>query len=475
MSAAVRHHTNKDHHPCAHLFFIFKINNLGGKQTRTHIAFVCIRVPDFKNNRGMAGKHGSSPPRSSPTHPVPASACFLLAAACSVALWPLAQVESASLVDPPPWMTPIRVNGVSDPRHQANIDLPHPLQTARRMLVMINAYHFNASDSHIPNSLETFTNLCEQGEEVHIALHTTSPALAPYVLASTQRFFCQRLGSSLPIIVYQYDPDIKLRIAGVHRELVAAKVDVYDWFMYAEDDLALRAHNIDFLKYWTSRLAGKGMLPHLMRYEVASLRGVAAAETNGHRAPRQDAMLLDEYPFPVRLSSMHRRQVTLMQVSNPYMAMWFLPRDLLRPFLARPSWLDEVRRHADRNLRVHFATFWLLPYFKFVVPLHQFKDALVHHVSTHYSDIGLKHMARQRLATLHPLFLHEFYSQDAWDLEAWLQGCLEPDSTAPAGFLHVDLDLSGQCSTCLRRGKIVSVSAKTRREGVRMELAVACE
>ena len=76
--------------------------------------------------------HG--PPRSS-THPAPASACFLLAAACYVALWPLAQVESASLVDPPPWMTPIRVNGVSDPVRQANIDLPHPLQTARRMLI----------------------------------------------------------------------------------------------------------------------------------------------------------------------------------------------------------------------------------------------------------------------------------------------------------------------------------------------------
>jgi hypothetical protein len=339
------------------------------------------------------------------------------------------------------------------------------------MLVMINAYHFNASDSHVPNSLETFTSLCEQGEEVHVALHTTSPALAPYVLASTQRFFCQRLGSSLPIIVYQYDPDIRLRIAGVHRELVAAKVDAYDWFLYAEDDLALRAHNIDYLKHWTPRLAGKGLLPHLMRYEVASLRDIAAAETNGHRASRQDAMLLDE--FPVRLTSMHRRHVTLMQVSNSYMAMWLLPRNLLRPFVAQPSWLDDVR--ADRNSREYFATFWLSQHFTFVVPLHQFRDALVHHVSTHYSDAGLKHMARQRLATSHPLFLHEFFSQDAWDLEAWLQGCLEPDSTAPAGFLHVDLDLSGQCSTCLRRGKIVSVSAKTRREGVRMELAVACE
>ena len=84
-------------------------------------------------------------------------------------------------------------------------------------------------------------------------------------------------------------------------------------------------------------------------------------------------------------------------------------------------------------------------------------------------------MTRQRLATSHPLFLHKFFSQDAWDLEAWLQGCLEPDSTAPAGFLHVDLAISGLWSTCLRRGKIVSVSAKTRREGVRMELAVACE
>lgn len=412
-------------------------------------------------------------------HAIPACAASLLlvAAAACVEARPAHAQAAAGL---PPWMTPLRVTTatgeVGGPGStQADAGLPAPRQSARRMLVMVNAYHFNASDSHVPNLLETFTALCEQGEEVHVALHTASPALAPFVFAPTQRFFCQRLGASLPIAVYQYDPDIKLRIAGVHRELVAAKLDAYDWFMYTEDDLALRARNIDYLKQWTPRLAGRGLLPHLMRYEVAPLAGVAAAATHGAPPARQDAMLMDEYPFPVRLTSMHSRQMALVQVSNPYMAMWFLPRDLLRPIVALQTWLDEVRRHADRNSREHFASSWLLPHFKFAVPLHAFRDALVHHVSTHYSDIGLQHTASQRSAPSHPLFLHWFFSQDAWDLEAWLRGCLEPAPTMTAPFVHVGVDLSGQCSTCLRQGKRVSVDVKSRREGVPLELVVACE
>lgn len=406
---------------------------------------------------------------------------FCLAAiTCSLVMWP---TPAQSAVNSPPWMTPLHITTAAvyggatwgSVPHKIHPDLPRPLQTSRRMLVMINAYHFNASASHIPNTLETLTTLCERGEEVHVSLHTASPALAPYVFAPTQRFFCQRLGASLPVIVYQYAPDIALRIAGVHRELVAAKINVYDWFMYAEDDLALRAHNIDYLQRWTPRLAAGGMLPHLMRYEVASLAEVSAT-SGAVPPPHRDAMLLDEYPFPVKLSSMHRRQVTLVQVANPYMAMWCLPRDLLLPVVSRPAWLDEVRRHADRNLRVYFATSWLLPHYKFAVPLHHFRDALVHHVSTHYSDIGLQHAARQRSNASHPLFLHHFFSQDAWDLEGWLRSCLGLAVVGePPYYAHVEVDMAGQCLACLRRGKRVSFDVRTRREGLPMELTVACE
>lgn len=359
------------------------------------------------------------------------------------------------------------------------------------MLIMINAYHFNASESHVINSLETFTGWCEQGDEVHVAVDTASPHLAPYVFAAKQRFFCQRLGASLPLIVSEYDPTIKLRIAGVHRELVAAKLDLYDWFLYAEDDLALRTHHIKYLQRWTPRLAQKGMLPHLMRYEVASLRGISAVNADGERAAqarpsasqRLDAMILDEYPFPIKLSSFHRRQHTLVHVDNPYMAMWFLPRELLRPHVAIPSWLDEVRRHADRNLRVHFATFWLLSHYNFAVPLQAFADALVHHVSTHYADIGLAHVARQRRDRRHPFLLHRYFSHDAWDLHTLLRDCvgwtnhaaastsLGPDTTKIA---HVEFYEPGRCAACLKNNRNVTVSVSVWEQGAPAEVSVTC-
>lgn len=184
-----------------------------------------------------------------------------------------AYVQEQGTPPKPLWMQPLRVSVQGCTSDVGNVDgqitplpdLPRPVQQSRRMLIMINAYHFNASESHVINSLETFTGWCEQGDEVHVAVDTASTHLAPYVFAAKQRFFCQRLGTSLPVIVNEYDPAIKLRIAGVHRELVSAKLDSYDWFLYAEDDLALRTHHIQYLQRWTPRLARRGMLPHLMR------------------------------------------------------------------------------------------------------------------------------------------------------------------------------------------------------------------
>ena len=93
----------------------------------------------------------------------------------------------------------------------------------------------------------------------------------------------------------EYDKNITINIAGMHRYLVAGKIEEYDWFLYTEDDLALTHSHVRFLKEWTRVLAPKGPLPHLMRYEVASVRPLGL---------RRDALLLDEYPLPLSLFRM---------------------------------------------------------------------------------------------------------------------------------------------------------------------------
>lgn len=100
---------------------------------------------------------------------------------CTRALLMLAPLVHAQ-APKPLWMQPRRVSvqGISFDMSNGGVngfapDLPRPAQQSRRMLVMINAYHFNASESHVINSLETFTNWCEQGHEVHVSLDTASP------------------------------------------------------------------------------------------------------------------------------------------------------------------------------------------------------------------------------------------------------------------------------------------------------------
>jgi hypothetical protein len=221
---------------------------------------------------------------------------------------------------------------------EANFELayktlfPPPVQRDRRMLFMINAYYFNATESHVINTLQTLTSWCERGDEVHIALYTTSTELSSYVFDQKQRFFCKRLSSSLPIAVLEYDKNITINIAGMHRYLVADKIEEYDWFLYTEDDLALTHSHVRFLKEWTRVLAPKGTLPHLMRYEVASVRPLGL---------RRDALLLDEYPLPLSLFR--------MEVADTEMA----ARDL---DLDEES--DELAERGDQSKRS--AALWVL-------------------------------------------------------------------------------------------------------------------
>ena len=113
--------------------------------------------------------------------------------------------------------------------------------------------------------------------------------------------------------------------------------------------------------------------------------------------------------------------------------MWLLPRDMLLSHVREPRWLSEVNDCPNPDVRVHFATFWLLPHFSFAVPLSLMRRALIHHVSTKYAGHGLMQVDADRRGTSHPFFLHRFYNVDAWDLERTLSECIEDSSGGSAG------------------------------------------
>ena len=435
---------------------------------------------------------------------------------------PVASVENATS------STSRSSSSAPNGRAESNFELsyatlfPPPVQQDRRMLFMLNAYDFNATESHVINTLQTLTSWCERGEEIHVALYTTSHELASYVHEKKQRFFCQRLSASLPIAVLEYDKNITINIAGMHRYLVADKIEDYDWFLYTEDDLALTHSHVGFLQKWTRVLAPKGSLPHLMRYEVAPVRSLGQ---------KRDALLFDEYPLPLSLFNLevpdedmaahgldfddendefggrdHRSEknaatlwfseeergrdenfnietryhgdvasllsrrrrrrsaarnsqedvhkkmpprdsfsltkktfggrktlvasrtnkngAVFIHVPNPYMAMWLLPRDMLLSHVRESRWLYEVNECPNTDVRVHFATFWLLPHFAFAVPLSSLRKAFIHHVSTKYAGHGLMQVDADRRETSHPFFLHRYYNVDAWDLERTLSECM---------------------------------------------------
>ena len=323
--------------------------------------------------------------------------------------------------------------------------LPRPMHASESMLVMINAYNWNIK-SHLPNTLETLLALRDRGIDVHIAIYTATPGMEDVLFDGGQRYFSTRLWRSMPILVLTFDRDVKLGLAAVHRDLVVQELDDYDYFMYLEDDLALKVHHFLYLKHWTDRLLPHRMLPGLLRYEVSPIVSPALSNESG-----RNAIIMDEHPYPATV--FQHDGVHLLQSDNPYMAMWFLPREVLRPLTSRPDWHTHVWSKPHQSLRIESATLWLKPFFRIVTPVRHLEQALIHHVSTHYSgEFGN----------------HELFNFDALDWFDDLRACLGTSmrtlKRAPhARFCALTPELQGACARCLSTGDVAEVRLLERK------------
>lgn len=169
----------------------------------------------------------------------------------------------------------------------------------------------------------------------------------------------------------------------------------YDYYMVVENDINVTMNNVEALCRESHYLAGTGnLMPGLMRYEVE--------RPSPEDLPGADQRFLIDAPLFFGRCLNHRLLICdVVKVRgrpyvipvNPYQAMWFLSSKALRSAIKmytrihrKPrAWLQDTRIFkVSRTLEEH-SYFWLNNALIFkVVPLDNFLQHLVHHLSNKY-------------------------------------------------------------------------------------------
>jgi len=153
-------------------------------------------------------------------------------------------------------------------------------------------------------------------------------------------------------------------------------------YLYLEDDIIVTARNLEYLCLEFKRLDENdisGFRPGLLRYEVKNLvsgKDVNVLTDNSLCCPPQiDAVV-------------ELKGKSYMIPRNPYEASYFLTSEHLKKLSDKVSYTSELTS-AQGLIREHHAGLWLSGGVTKIVPLENFEDSLVLHITGNYVNNSL--------------------------------------------------------------------------------------
>jgi hypothetical protein len=253
--------------------------------------------------------------------------------------------------------------------------LPAPKQSQNTVLVYNSA---GTRTSFVARQLHQYVNLCEVGFEVHVVLATTLTSWKTTQALRPSWFTCNRLGADLPVVLASFKPEIGKRMQAMYRILWKHYASVYDYFIFQEDDILIKPHNIKYAIEWTDRLKDLpgNYKPTWNAYEVP------VHEVNGTELWHQVPNFLFHAMSTVDL--MKSRHDLLFTFNFPYCAAFLLTQQEVLSMTASPLWIEEVHTRWDME-NEHFAYWWFAVWnITMVTPLTALHSSLVHHSKNNY-------------------------------------------------------------------------------------------
>ena len=300
--------------------------------------------------------------------------------------------------------------------------------------------------------LESYTNMCEAGYEVHVVLVTYDAANKTLTLPR-HKFFCDRLATTLPIAIARFEhhplPNGTFgtgdTLASMHRRVFEERMSAgYDVFVAQEDDYLIKAHHVSHFLEWWPKMHDAHLYPGFLDYEV--WRG-------------DDRLVLSSRPS-TRVSWRMNQFEVAAHGSDLYMVPegygqrgYILTSDMLSTVM-ESDWVHKSPTGGEYN--PYFNSEWLSELYTVAYPVTDLWAGCVHHASDRYMDMEHDaHRGRTNEAG------EQFSSLNLITLEQLLRLCTSatvhtrhrsrPDFHLPVN-ITFQASTAAPCDVCVQQG-----------------------
>jgi len=232
-------------------------------------------------------------------------------------------------------------------------NFPAPFTSHNRVLGMVCSYNMDHMDS-LYLILGEYVAMCEGGFLPTIVLFTTASYTPPVRRVVKYRTWCYRANASLTLVYKVFEPSISINLASQHRRFMTSEVNNYDVFIYHEDDMIVKFHQLVGFLAEIRRL--QTLIPDtaLRDNTIGFLRYRRLPSAHGYSA--RDVVeqeLMDEEP---NFSHICIANEPYLQVTgNMHQAMWIFTQDHINILQEKCNFLNHSS--ASREFMSSFGVF----------------------------------------------------------------------------------------------------------------------
>ena len=108
------------------------------------------------------------------------------------------------------------------------------------LLFMTASYSFDQFIA-LQKSIDSIRDICNSGWDVTVLIQTSPMGIHeqhPLYSSFRESLFCVRTGNYIPLVLEQFEA-VGFGLNSKHRAFAAARIEEFDWFCYAEEDMLL--------------------------------------------------------------------------------------------------------------------------------------------------------------------------------------------------------------------------------------------
>jgi len=235
---------------------------------------------------------------------------------------------------------------------------PKPFTANNRILGMVLAYNMDHMDS-IYLILNEYVSMCEGGFEPKVVLFTVADYTPAARRLMRYRTWCYRTNSSLALEYNLHEASISINLAQQHRRYMTSQVNNFDLFIYHEDDMIVKFHQVVGFLAEIKKLQTLTPDSALRDNTIGFMRYRRLPSAHGYQS--RDILeqeLMDEEPGFSHICIANEPYIHV--TGNMHQAMWIFTQEHVHVLQEKCSFLNHSS--ASREFMSSFGVFDKKPY-----------------------------------------------------------------------------------------------------------------